>query len=247
MRREHKPLILLRARYKLRHLYIKRYITPQFSSIGIKPEIAKPRTLQLFGDHITAGNYLHMVSDKAMPIKLTTWSGRNNKGKIDIGDYCLVAPGVVITSMCEIKIGHNCMLAAEVIISDSDWHGTYNRVRPYKCHAAITLKENVWVGTRAIICKGVTIGENSIIGAGAVVTKNIPANSIAAGNPAKVVKKIDPNKRMITREYLFNEEIRLGKKNKNYNANQKALDDYMFAQNTIGHWVKTLLKPTKND
>ena len=52
----------------------------------------------------------------------------------------------------------------------------------------------VWVGDSAIICKGVTIGENSIIGAGSVVAKNIRANVIAAGNPVKVLKKLDPGK-----------------------------------------------------
>lgn len=54
----------------------------------------------------------------------------------------------------------------------------------------ITIKKNAWIGARVSILPGVTIGENAIIGTGAVVTKNIPANSIAVGTPAKVIKNI---------------------------------------------------------
>lgn len=247
MRKEHKPLLLLRILYKIRHCYIQRCIAPQFTALGCQPEIAKPRTLQLFGDNISAKDHLHMVSDKASPIKLTTWSGRTLNGSIAFGNYCLVAPGVNITSACGISIGDNCMLAADVIISDSDWHGHYNRVRPFKCHAKVTLKNNVWVGARAIICKGVTIGDNAIVGAGAVVTKDVPANAIVAGNPATIVKKLDPNKRMVTREYLFNPQVRLGGKPKHYEVNQKKLDDYMFAENTFGHWLRSIIKPSRHD
>ena len=53
----------------------------------------------------------------------------------------------------------------------------------------VIIKENVWIGARAIILPGVTIEANSIIGAGSVVTKNIPLNSICAGNPAKLISK----------------------------------------------------------
>ena len=51
------------------------------------------------------------------------------------------------------------------------------------------IEENVWVGSRALILKGVRVGKGSIVAAGAVVTKNVPPNCIVAGNPAKVVKE----------------------------------------------------------
>ena len=57
----------------------------------------------------------------------------------------------------------------------------------------ITISDNVFIGTSCIICKGVSIGENAVIGAGSIVTKNIPANEIWAGNPAKFIRKIDIN------------------------------------------------------
>ncbi|WP_221628021.1 acyltransferase [Teredinibacter franksiae] len=116
----------------------------------------------------------------------------------------------------------------------------YNRVRPFRCTKPVTLKENVWIGQRAIIGKGVTIGENSIIGAGAVVTKSIPANTIAAGNPAKIVKEINPNKRMLKREYLFNQP-------EDYWQSQETLEAVFNKDNGFFHWLKSLLIPSNRD
>ncbi|GIS36486.1 MAG: hypothetical protein Ct9H90mP7_4940 [Candidatus Neomarinimicrobiota bacterium] len=68
----------------------------------------------------------------------------------------------------------------------------------------IKLEENVWVGDRAVICKGVTIGKNSIVGAGAIVTKDVPPNVVVPGNPAKIVKELDQTeKNEIKRRYVF--------------------------------------------
>ncbi|WP_404441898.1 hypothetical protein LG307_11355 [Sutcliffiella horikoshii] len=55
---------------------------------------------------------------------------------------------------------------------------------------SVTIGDNVWIGGNAVILPGVTIGDNAVIGAGSVVTKSIPENSLAVGNPCKVVKEI---------------------------------------------------------
>ena len=88
------------------------------------------------------------------------------------------------------------MLAPGVVIMDSDWHIAWP---PEKRHVTwekdmdkdVILEENVWVGMNVTILKGVTIGKNSVIAAGSVVTKSIPANCMAGGNPAKVIKQYD--------------------------------------------------------
>ena len=87
----------------------------------------------------------------------------------------------------DVLIGPNCSLYTAI-------HPTEPGPRRAKWESAapITLEDNVWLGGSVVVCPGVTIGENSIIGAGAVVTRDIPANSIAVGNPARVIRALDP-------------------------------------------------------
>lgn len=59
-------------------------------------------------------------------------------------------------------------------------------------HKPIVIKKNAWIGGRSMILPGVTIGENAVVAGGAVVTKDVPANTIKGGNPAKVIKHLDP-------------------------------------------------------
>lgn len=86
----------------------------------------------------------------------------------------------------KIEIGENVAISHDVTIMDSDaheglWEG-YEKTKPIK------IGNHVWIGTRVIILKGVTIGDNAIIAAGSVVTKDVPNNTIVAGVPAKVIK-----------------------------------------------------------
>lgn len=87
----------------------------------------------------------------------------------------------------DVLIGPNCSLYTAI-------HPTEPGPRRAKWESAapITLEDNVWLDGSVVVCPGVTIGENSIIGAGAVVTRDIPANSIAVGNPARVIRALDP-------------------------------------------------------
>jgi len=90
-----------------------------------------------------------------------------------------------------IIMGDACMIAHGAYISDADWHGIYDRAKPVGRTKPVVFEDNVWIGDSAIICKGVRIGKNSIIGAGAVVTKDVPPNSVFAGNPAVLVKNLE--------------------------------------------------------
>lgn len=96
-----------------------------------------------------------------------------------------------INSSCEIRafnsitIGENVAIAKEVIIRDSDLHKISNSIMT----APIVIGNHVWIGARAMILKGVTIGDGSVVAAGAIVTKNVPSNCVVAGVPAKVVKE----------------------------------------------------------
>jgi acetyltransferase-like isoleucine patch superfamily enzyme len=150
----------------------------------------------------------------------------------------LITPGVRIMAAESIVIGDACMIAHGVYISDADWHGIYDRAEPVGNTKPVVLEDNVWIGDSAIICKGVTIGENSIIGAGAVVTKNVPPNSIFAGNPAKLVKTLE-NKEFNTRANFLEDPIKLAK-------DFDSLDRYSLGDNTLLNWIKSIVLPDEN-
>jgi acetyltransferase-like isoleucine patch superfamily enzyme len=138
-----------------------------------------------------------------------------------------------------IIIGNACMIAHGAYISDADWHGIYDRAEPVGNTKPIIFEDNVWIGDSAIICKGVRIGKNSIIGAGAVVTKDVPPNSIFAGNPAKLVKELK-KKDFNTRKDFFKDPIKL--------ANDfDSLDRYSLSKNSFLGWLKSLVMPDKSN
>lgn len=101
--------------------------------------------------------------------------------------------GAVLCAANSITIGRECLIGADVVIADTDFHPTsavnrrFNNDPADILSRAVVVEDNVFIGTRSIILKGVSIGRNSIVGAGSVVTRSIPADSIAAGNPARVI------------------------------------------------------------
>lgn len=110
--------------------------------------------------------------------------------KVVIGDYVGIS-GCTISAANSITIGNHVLIGSGVAIVDQDAHAidpVERRKGTGKIKTApVVIEDDVFIGARAIILKGVTIGRGSVIGAGAVVPKSIPAYSIAVGNPAKVV------------------------------------------------------------
>ena len=129
------------------------------------------------------------------------------------------------------------MIASDVVITDSDWHGIYDRTDYVANPKPVKIHKNVWIGERSIILKGTQIGENSIIGAGSVVNGNIPPNSVYAGNPAKEVKKLDEGS-FITREELFNDSS-------TYLQDLNIIEENMLGNNSFFGWVKSMFWPKK--
>ena len=86
-----------------------------------------------------------------------------------------------------IKIGQNVAISHDVTIMDSDAHNI--KYEGYQMTKQIIIGNNVWIGSRALILKGVNIGNGAIIAAGSVVTKDVPMNSMVAGIPARVIKE----------------------------------------------------------
>jgi len=104
-----------------------------------------------------------------------------------IGDHCSIQPGVIFDySHCWlIKIGNNVTIAPQAYLLTHD--ASTKKTNNYTKVGSITIEDNVFIGARALIMPGVTIGKNSVVAAGSIVTKSIPEGSIAAGNPAKVI------------------------------------------------------------
>lgn len=113
---------------------------------------------------------------------------------LEIGDNTGMS-NVMIYASSQIYIGKNVLIGAETTIFDTDFH-TFEYVRNNKDEgepliaSPITIGDDVFIGTRCIILKGVTIGKGSVIGAGSVVTGNIPEYEVWAGNPARFIRKL---------------------------------------------------------
>jgi Acetyltransferase (isoleucine patch superfamily) len=114
------------------------------------------------------------------------------QGRVDIGDDVFFNRGCTLICLESVSIGQGCRFGEMVSIHDEGYAlgsgqpiGSLGQVT-----APIVIGGNVWVGAKATVLRGVRIGDNSVIGANAVVTKDIPANVVAAGNPARVIHQL---------------------------------------------------------
>ena len=199
--------------------------------------ILNPQHLKIFGENISIGDYATLICSSDKKIDISTWQTDKLNGSISLGNYILISPGTSIRSAESIDIGDSTMIASDVVITDSDWHGIYNRTDYVATPKPVKIHKNVWIGERSIILKGTQIGENSIIGAGSVVHGDIPPNSIYAGNPAKEVKKLDEGS-FVTREELFNDSS-------TYLQDLNIIEENMLEKNSFYGWIKSMFWPKK--
>jgi acetyltransferase-like isoleucine patch superfamily enzyme len=240
MRRDHRPHILKRLDQGFQHWYAYHFLRPQLDYLGEGCTFMKPWYVEIFGGPVSIGAYTHVIATPDRRVRLTVWSTLEGAGQIEIGKYCLLCPGVRISAGSEIVIGESVMMAQGAFITDSDWHGVYDRSLSVGESIPVRIDRNAWIGDSAIVAKGVTIGENSIIGAGAVVVRDIPANVIAVGNPAAVVRELDPDRPMKTRRDWLADPVALA-------AQFAEIDRDRMKNNTWLGWLSALLRPAKGD
>jgi acetyltransferase-like isoleucine patch superfamily enzyme len=108
-------------------------------------------------------------------------------GRIRIGDRVFINSGVVVVSVLEVTIGNDVAIANEAYIMDTDSHGVEGR--PVK-NAPVRIGDGSWIGARAIILPGVTIGRRCLVAAGAVVSRDVPDDTLVAGNPARIIREL---------------------------------------------------------
>jgi len=132
-----------------------------FAEIGENCYIEPPLHSNFGGKHVHFGNSVYANFNLTLV----------DDAHIYVGDYCMFAPNVVISTA-----GHP--IDPEL------------REKAYQYNLDVHIGKNVWIGAGAIVMPGITIGENSVIGAGSVVTRDIPANVVAVGNPCRVMREI---------------------------------------------------------
>lgn len=122
---------------------------------------------------------------------------------IETGKNFFANYNCTILDVAKVKIGDNCQMAPNVAIYTAG-HPIHpvTRNSMYEYGKEVTIGDNVWIGGNTVICPGVSIGSNTVIGAGSVVTKDLPAWSVAAGNPCRVIRSITERDRKI----LFRDE-----------------------------------------
>jgi acetyltransferase-like isoleucine patch superfamily enzyme len=133
-----------------------------------------------------------------------SWLGHGTKvrcheGVVSIGAKTVIGQECTISAFQHVKIGRECVIADRVMFIDFD-HGVVEVERPIRLQGIykrdVNVGNNVWIGYGACILRGVTVGDNAIIGTNSVVTKDVPANAVVAGLPAKVIRMRPTPKRM---------------------------------------------------
>jgi acetyltransferase-like isoleucine patch superfamily enzyme len=131
-----------------------------------------------------------------------SWIGHDSKirvheGEASIGAKTVMGQECTISAYQHVSIGRECIIADRVMLIDFD-HGVVEVERPIRLQGIykrdVKVANNVWIGYGACILRGVTVGDNSIVGTNAVVTKDVPANAVVGGVPAKVIRMRDAPK-----------------------------------------------------
>lgn len=166
---------VLRARWYLRTC----------AHVGPLPRVMG-RVMVVGGPRIRIGARVRL-GGQHVPIELAAAPG----GELTFGDNCFVNSGCSIGAALKVSIGHNCAIGNFTLIMDSDFHDVDDHSKPGVAEPVI-IEDDVWIGARATILKGVTIGRGAVVAAGAVVTKDVPPRSLVGGVPARVIRMLPP-------------------------------------------------------
>jgi maltose O-acetyltransferase len=152
------------------------------------PLLVKGKGTVIFGKNVQVG----VIASPNFYSHYAYVEARTENSQIIFGDNVTLNNGFSAEAMNKITIKSNVLIGVNCSIMDHDGHNLAidQRIDGKPNSAQVLIEENVFIGDNVTLLKGVTVGKNSIIGNGAVVTKSIPANVIAAGNPAQVIREI---------------------------------------------------------
>jgi acetyltransferase-like isoleucine patch superfamily enzyme len=117
--------------------------------------------------------------------ELVVWPG----GRLEIGEGTSINYGTSISASGQVTIGRNCLIGTYVNVMDCTFHNVSDKSWNIDS-ADVTIGDNVWLGNRCMIMKGVTIGSGAVVAACSLVTRDVPPNSMVVGVPARVVKQL---------------------------------------------------------
>lgn len=160
------------------------------SAVGSHLQIRGMEHIEI-GDNFTAGK----------GTTLQAWDSYEDQKfnpQIIIGNDVMLTDYVQISAINKVVLGDNLLVGQSVYISDNA-HGNADKTaidiapikRPLTSKGPVIIGKNVWIGRGAVILSGVTVGDNAIIGANSVITKDVPANSVVGGVPAKIIRYLD--------------------------------------------------------
>jgi acetyltransferase-like isoleucine patch superfamily enzyme len=187
--------LLTLLRFMRRH----RMLTPKYVRLIVRLGRRRLLTPRLRLDGLAfIGPQVVLEIGKRAEIELGRWSWlghgtkiRCHEGVVSIGAKTVLGQECTISAYKHVSIGRECVIADRVMLIDFD-HGVVETERPVRLQGIykrdVHVGNNVWIGYGACILRGVTVGDNAIVGTSAVVTRDVPANAVVAGVPARVIR-----------------------------------------------------------
>ncbi len=186
----------------LRFLARNRMITLKYAVLALR--LVRRRFLTSAGRRMALDGMLFLAPDVHIEIGREArvrfgrwvWIGHGTKircheGEVRIGDKTVIGQECTISAYQHVSIGEQCIIADRVMMIDFD-HNVAEVERPIRAQGIykrdVRVGNNVWIGYGAQILRGASVGDNAIVGASAVVTKDVPANAVVAGAPARVIR-----------------------------------------------------------
>jgi acetyltransferase-like isoleucine patch superfamily enzyme len=182
-------------------------LTPKYARLLVRLARRRLRVRGLHTDGIAfIGPRVALEIGRGGRIELGRWSWlghgtkiRCHEGVVSIGAKTVLGQECTISAYQHVSIGHECVIADRVMLIDFD-HGMVEVERPIRLQGIykrdVWVGNNVWIGYGACVLRGVTIGDNAVVGTNAVVTKDVPANAVVAGIPARVIRMRDEPRSM---------------------------------------------------
>ena len=172
---------------KIQGALLARWSLRRCTSVGVLTRV-EGRVIVHNGGTMTLGERISIRATH-VPVELGAFPG----AVLSIGDRTFINGGVSICAQECVRIGRNCAIGNYSLIMDSDFHTVGDHTQWPEARPVV-IEDDVWLGARVTVLKGVTIGRGAVVAAGAVVTKDVAAHTLVGGVPAKFIRAIEAGK-----------------------------------------------------